>query len=146
MKIQLEDLSNCRLDIIQLIEMHYQSVNIFPEFPFNPDIQLFDTLNESNALFVFTLRDSENILRGYSINLKTKDLIMQQPRSANMSLFIEEAYRGVDALKLMNVTEKYSKFIGMTFHTWLIPVMNDFSLILTRRGYVKEETLYTKRH
>lgn len=144
MYILEESYRDCEQELVELGRKHYKEIEILP-LEYNPDLELFRLMDNSDMLFVITIRDSEGVLKGYSLNTISKHLIYKGVlHSECCLLFVSEDTRGGYALKLMKHTEEKAKQLGASFHTWDVPALNDYSVILERQGCTKIESRYSK--
>jgi GNAT superfamily N-acetyltransferase len=141
--IQIENLQDCKEEIFILGKEHFKEIDILG-YAYDPNVVMYDLLDESNALLVLTLR-IDGVLKGYSVtafsfNTLHKDVLNSQC----ILLYVAKDIRG-SGLKLMRKTEEAAEAKGSELHVWDVPARNDFSVILERQGYAKIETMYGKR-
>lgn len=144
MIIQEEDYLDCENELVQLGKYNYKEIKIFP-YEYNPDLELLRLVHSVGMLFLLTLRDADNNLKGYSLNTLVNSMLSTGVKQSvcNM-LYVSPDSRGRQSLKLMKRTEETAKLYGASMHIWGVSPLNDFSPILKRTGYKEVETMYYK--
>lgn len=145
-EIQKEKLVDIVDEIQNLLKDHYEELTLNKERVVLKPVwkRYFDM--ENNGIFhAITMREQKVII-GYSgwivqPHLHYEDIIVAQ----NDVLFLHKNYRqGTTGIRLLKFSENEMKKLGAHKITWHIKDSNDFSPILSRMGYSKEDTILGK--
>lgn len=138
---QVESYSQVAEDIKPLLEEHWREVALYQdEIKLEPDWQRYEKLSAAGLLVIVTGR-KDKVLIGYSIftlapNAHYKSVLM----ASNDVLFVSGKERKTGAgLKLIRRSEDVLRKLGAKRILWHVKPAHDFSSILERLGYVKED-------
>lgn len=141
MDYAVETVEQVRPDIGALLQLHYEELTADKEHvALAPDWGRYLSLEALDKLLAFTVRD-EGKLIGYSVwfvdaHIHYKDLLV----AANDVIFLHKDYRkGGTGKKLIDHSEHMLKWFGVDKVIWHIKFKQDWSAILLRRGYAKED-------
>lgn len=144
----VESLHVVKDDGAALFAQHYEELTLDRHaVELSPIWAEYAALESINRLLVFTARDGEKMV-GYGVFFVTRhmhyaDLTVAQ----NDVFFLQKDYRigkaGIDFKDYCENAVKES-LLGKLKIKWSISPLNDWSSILLRSGYEKEESLYGK--
>lgn len=145
--IQRETVDQCVGDIPPLLQAHWEEVALYrDEVPLSPQFDRYRAIEKTGRLVVITAR-YEGALIGYSVFIINQHLHYSTCRVAsNDVLFLVKDYRkGSDAgRRLIRASEVLLSSMGVQRMTWHIKPKNDWSPILVRMGYEREEIIMGK--
>lgn len=143
-KFQTESIRVVEIEGSSILNDNYEELTINKQVvKLNPDWYKYQKLEQAGNLKVFTVRDSD-VLIGYCIffidtHIHYKDLLV----ATNDVLYLTKAYRkGTTGIKLIKYADSTLRNIGVNKITWHIKDSLDFSPILIRIGYKKEDSLF----
>ena len=144
---QQESLLTVKKDVVKLAFEDWEETTEDKEaHPFEIDWDLYETLEDCNALLIFTAR-SDNELVGYFSVIKSPD-----PHSkgnfivCNDAIFLSKSFRkGMVGVNLIKFVEKCIKEDGYKNLVISFTTKNDISPLLERLGYYKTEIKFEKR-
>lgn len=142
-----EPLASVIKDVIELARLDWEEINHDNEaYPFNPDWDLYEALEDRGALMIFTARDNDKLV-GYFTVVKSPN-----PHSkgrfvvCNDVIYLHKDYRkGLVGLNLFRFVEKCLKEDGHTNLQVVFTKRYDISPLLTRMDYKMIETKFEKR-
>ncbi|NUX58645.1 GNAT family N-acetyltransferase [Paraburkholderia youngii] len=137
-----ETVDEVRPDIGPLLEKHYEEVAMHKDaISLAPDWARYQQLENQDRLMAFTARDDGRLI-GYSVWFMDMHIHYAGALIAtNDVIFVDKDYRrGTNAgTDLILYSEKMLKQIGVTKALWHIKFDHDWSAILKRRGYGRED-------
>ena len=124
---------------------HHEEVNLFGLKLDIPELTYEEYFND-NQFLVFEIHLGSEIV-GYSGFFLYEHLHHKGSLHAKQDiLFIDKDHRGKGlAVKFLNYCDEMLKEIGVEYVIHSVPVKNDWSSLLTKVGYYKLETNYSKR-
>ena len=133
--------------LIVLIIANFQFANsqIKDTIKLNPDFDRYLKLEKKNLLVIITCREDTTLI-GYSIFFLYKHLHYQDHlfASNDVLFLIKSARKGRQGIKLIRESERILKTLGVLRLSFHVKPKNDFSPILSRIGYGKEEIIMGK--
>ena len=143
---QQEFLDTCKEDAQELIRLHWEEIAVNKDkIKLNPDWDAYDTLENANALRIFTARDSGELV-GYFVvivgnNLHYKDHIFAE----NDIIYLHADYRkGFTGIKLIKFAEKCLKHDGVSVLKLNTKVHQPFDQLMSYLKFDLVERVYTK--
>lgn len=144
---QQEALVSVVKDVSDLARLDWEEINHDDEaYPFDPDWDLYELLEDNDSLFIFTARD-EGKLVGYFSVVKTPN-----PHSkgkfifCNDVIYLHKNYRkGFVGVKLFKFVEDCLKDDGCTNLQVIFTDRYDITSLLTRLGYRHIESKFEKK-
>jgi len=113
--------------------------------PVNPDYDGYKRLEKAKALFVMGAY-YDSILVGYSIfGILPMPHYRHVKAAQNFVIYIDKEHRGLIAKDLIKECEKTAKDYGAKRINWHVKFKKDWSTVLLRKGYEKEEMILTKK-
>lgn len=143
MQFQTESFSDVRGSIEGLLLDHYREVALHQDdVPLAPDWGLYQHLDESGGLKIFTARQDGGLI-GYAIFFVRYHAHYKETLCAiNDIVFLRHGYRkGLAGAKLIRYADQELEAYGVDRIFWHIKYSNDFSPILHRMGYLDEEKI-----
>lgn len=144
---QQEPLFKVKDEVSELLVLDWKEVGrLHNNFPLDPDWDLYQILEDNDALKIFTVRSEGNLV-GYfsviispSLHSKGKFVVM------NDVIFLHPDYRkGFLGIKLFKFVEDCLRQDGFDQLQVVYTEKNDLSDLLLRQGYDKVETKFEKR-
>ena len=139
-------MAQVRKEIEPLLLAHYDEIALHKEsIKLDVDWGKYEGLERNNALRVFTARD-EGRLIGYSVFFLVwhphyKSSLFAQ----NDVLYLSPEHRkGTAGIRLIDFSELRLRADGVLKVIWHVKCENDWSPILERKGYRKEEVIMAK--
>lgn len=145
MKFQRELAQHVLVEIIPLLEKHYEEIAHYKDIPLDPDYEVYMKMETIGFLRVYTARTEEGKLIGYCIYfVKTNPHYKTSLQALQDVFFIDPAHRGFGA-KLLIWTHKELKAEGVQLVCQHIKAAHDFGPMLERLGYEFMDKIYVKR-
>lgn len=146
-EIRVGTIAEMREKALELLDEHYAELTLNKEVVvLNVDWERYFYLEKAGVTRVVVAEDAGAII-GYSvfflhphIHYKTLNV------ASNDVLFLRKKYRtsSTAGLRLLKFSEQYLKSIGVSKMTYHIKDSNDFSPILKRMGFLREEIIMGK--
>lgn len=137
-----ETVAQVRADIAPLLDLHYDELTLHKDvMQLAPDWPRYETLEDADKLLAFTARDDGQLI-GYSVWFVDAHIHYAGTLVAtNDVIFLHKNYRhGTSAGRdLIGYSEQMLKSFGVDKAIWHIKFKNDWSAILRRRGYERED-------
>lgn len=134
-------------EMATLLDNHYEELTLNKHVvKLNPDWERYAKLEAEGKLHWFCCRDGDGKLVGYSgffldTHIHYKDLVV----ATNDVYYMDSQYRkGVAWFKLLRYSEQQMFSLGAHKVVWHLKDSYDFSPILLKNGYKKEDSLYAK--
>lgn len=109
--------------------------------PVDPDIDHYLYLYEHNSLIAMTLRDNENILRGYALLILYKSLHLKTELCGNIDTFyIQPDYR-LSMPRLIAKVENELRNRDVSIIGWPVTMTGKMYEILKHRGYIADDVV-----
>lgn len=148
MKYQQEVIDWVLEEVSPMLEAHYQEVALSKDkVKYNPLWSFYRDAEKAGLFYIFTARTDENKLVGYNcyfINVHPhyKDRLCAQ----NDIFYITPEYRGkMTGARLLDFSEQaLINGKGVSYFFMHVKPEHDFSALLTRRGYILHEYIYSK--
>lgn len=144
MKYAQEPFAKVYYDGIHLIAAHHKEIDLFNRV-LDVHVDAFIAAEEAGNLVTYSIRTDEDELVGYCVFYVYMHGHHKQDIHAKQDvIFIDKKYRG-HASEFISYCDKQLKESGVQYVHQCVPVMNDFSRLLERKGYKKLETIYARR-
>lgn len=109
--------------------------------PIDPDIDQFLYLSEHDSLVTMTLRDDENILRGYALLILYRSLHLKTELCGNVDTFyVQPDYRRYMP-RFISQVEGALRDRGISIIGWPVTMTGKMYEILQRRGYIADDVV-----
>ena len=143
MKFQRENTSVYE-EMKPLLEMHYKEIAHYQDIPLEPDVSLYEKIEEQGNLRLYTVRQ-EGELIGYSIYFLKHNLHYKSSLQANQDIvFIRKDMRGQGREFLAWCDEQLKNDgVGVVYHH--VKAAHNFGPMLERQGYELIDLIYGKR-
>lgn len=107
----------------------------------DPDFDRYVELSEKGYLITMTLRDDENVLRGYGLMILYNSLHLKYVLCGNVdNFYVQPKYRRSMA-PMMKAMEKEFQTRGVSIVGWPVTRAGLLFKILKRRGYIADDTI-----
>ncbi len=131
----------------QLIKLHYEEIALDKnQIPLNPDWESYQRMEDVGDLVCFTARDNAELI-GYSFFFLKWHIHYSNTRFAhNDVLYVHPNYRKGTSIgkDLIKYSEAELKNYGIDKVIWHIKCDHDWSAIMLRMGYRKDEIIVSK--
>lgn len=132
-------------ELAPLLQKHYEEIAHFKDIVLDPDWDQYDKLEQVGALRVYTARDHEGVLIGYSVYFIRHNLHYKNSRQAMQDiLFIDPERRGFGA-KFILWCDKQLKEEGVQVTYHHVKSKHNFGPMLERIGYELVDLIYARR-
>ena len=132
-------------EMLPLLNLHYHEIAHYKDIPLDPNFPAYIELDKANALRVYTARDSDNRLTGYSIYFVRYNLHYSGSLQAIQDvLYIDPTQRGFGA-KFIIWCDKQLAAEGVDVVYHHVKKAHDFSPLLKRMGYDEIESVWGRR-
>ncbi len=145
MIFQEEAFKDIQLDVAPLLNDHHKEISKH-DFDLDPDFEMYLKISEIGLYKVYTVRDDEGELVGYSGFFLSPMKHFKTHMAATCDvLYIIPALRGNGIGKhfLTFIDSKLSEIASVIFH--FVPAKNDWSIILKDKGYTLHDYMYSRR-
>jgi len=124
---------------------HWKEVAIDQEeVPLDPDWDTYEMADSIGKIIFVSARDSGKMV-GYSIWAIVKPLHFKSTLYAqNDVIYMKPEYRGRHGLELIRESERFVKARGVKKILWGVMATRDWTKILERMGYRREDILMSK--
>ena len=136
-------------EIKPLLEEHYHEVAMYKDrIELNPNYDLYEIMNRTGNVHIFTARDSEanNALVGYCLTF-----MQQHPHykdhvyAVNDIIYVAEPYRHTEvAPEMISRLEKAMLAEGVSVMTFHMKTYKTFETLMDSLGFEQFEYLYSK--
>lgn len=107
----------------------------------DPDIDQYLYLAEHDSLVAMTLRDDENVLRGYALLILYRSLHLKSELCGNVDTFyVQPDYRR-SMPRFMSHIEDAFRDRGISIIGWPVTMTGNLYEILKRRGYIADDVV-----
>lgn len=144
---QQEALVSVVRDVTELARLDWEEINHDDEaYPFDPDWDLYEILEGSGALSIFTARDDGKLV-GYFSVVKSPSLHSKGKFIfCNDVIYLHKDYRkGFVGVRLFKFVEECLKSDGCTNLQVIFTEQYDITSLLTRLGYSHIESKFEKK-
>jgi GNAT superfamily N-acetyltransferase len=136
------DIEKFFIEFKQMSLDHKEEIDLFG-VPLDPDFDTYRQCFQDNTFLLFEIRNDTELV-GYAGFFIYTCLHHKTSLHAKQDiLFIRKDYRG-HGMKFINYCDTLLKQVGVNVVLHCVPTIKDWSPILTRRGYKKLETVYSK--
>jgi len=146
MKYQRENVTKelCE-ELKPLLEQHYEEIAHYKDIELNPAWDEYLRIDQFGLLRVYTVRNDDNTLIGYSIYFVKHNLHYSKSLQAVQDiLFIEKKHRGRGARFLMWCDNELKKEgVEVVYHH--VKIKHNFGPLLERLGYTLVDLIYGKK-
>lgn len=109
--------------------------------PINPDIDQYLYLHENHSLIAMTLRDDENVIRGYALIIIYRSLHLKTEVCGNIDTFyIQPDYRS-SMTRFMSKVEDELRNRDVSIIGWPVTMTGKLYEILKHRGYIADDVV-----
>lgn len=145
-KFNVEKLANILDESYFLYEEHHNEL-VGEHVKFNPDVQKYLNVEKNSNLYVFTIRDSNKKLVGYSYFMCSPHHHRTQVIVAENTLFFitHDHRKGWLASKFIKFCEQKLFEFGISQIHMRTKVRASFGVLLKRLKYKEEEIVYIKK-
>lgn len=109
--------------------------------PIDPNIETFTLIAQSGRLIVMTLRDDDNVLRGYAMMILYYSLHMKTILCGNVDTFFVEPKFRRSMPRFMSQIEKAFRERGVSIAGWPVTRSGKLYDILVKRGYIADDVV-----
>lgn len=109
--------------------------------PIDPDIDQYLYLQANNSLVAMTLRDDENVLRGYALLILYKSLHLKTELCGNVDTFFVQPEHRLSMPRFMSKIEDTLRDRGISIVGWPVTRTGKLYEILQRRGYIADDVV-----
>ena len=146
MKYQIEKVSDCKKEVLPLIQKHWAEIALNQDLiKLNPDWDMYNKLESLGMLYAYTAREGDKLV-GYFTVVATKGLhYVDHVLAACDIIFILPEYRkGRAGANLIKYAEKDLKAKGVSVLAINTKDHAPFDKLLQRLDYSLAERLYSK--
>lgn len=144
--IQIESLTDCLDEMKELINEHYDEVNLYPEYiSCNPDYDKYLELDKTGNLILVTFREDEAI-KGYCIYFVSRDLHSKDHLCAvNDVIFLHPDHRGgTESAEMLATIEEELKDRGVSTMIINMKAYKPFFSLMDFLEFNKSEYQFSK--
>ena len=142
-KISETKVAEVKERIQPLIEAHWREIaNYQDSVPLSPDWDMYQRLQDKGSLVIIIVEEDDQMI-GYSVFIVVKHLHYTSLLVAqNDVLFLRADRRKAGiGLRLITESEKILKTKNVNKVQWHVKLKHDFSPLLERMGYMKEDII-----
>lgn len=132
-------------ELSPLSQQHWAEVTLYPDIPLDPNIELYERMDAAGVIRVFTARDGDGKLVGYSVFFVAPDIRCRGSLQATMEiLFILPEHRGFgkEFIEWCDEQLRDEKVQVIIQH---VDMAFDFSPVFVRLGYTWAQKVFTRR-
>lgn len=107
----------------------------------DPDIDQFLYLSDRDSLIAMTLRDDEDVLRGYALVIMYRSLHLKTELCGNVDTFYVQPDHRVSMSRMMSKIEETLRERGISIIGWPVTKSGKLYEILERRGYIADDVV-----
>lgn len=131
-------------EMIPIFEKHYKEIAHYKDIPLEPDKDSYFKIEELGNIKTFTARESGELI-GYSIYFIKNNLHYKSSLQALQDvIYIKKEKRGFGT-KFIKWCDNRLRDIGVQVVCHHIKLAHDWSKILEKMGYEKQDIILTKR-
>ena len=145
-EIKIEKFTDWYEEAKPIFSLHWEEIaNYTDQVELNPDYDLYIRKEKEGSLLCLTVRHDGKLI-GYSMfSLITLGHYKQVKCAQNDILYILPEYRkGGLGSRLINRSEEICKELRLNKIMWHVKFKHDWSAILVRKGYMKEDMIIGK--
>jgi hypothetical protein len=107
----------------------------------DPNNTQYLRMQECGALIALTLRDADQVLRGYALMLTYYSMHLQKELCGNVDTFyVQPAYRS-SMPRFMSAVEESLRSYGVSIIGWPVTMTGKLFEILKKRGYIADDVV-----
>lgn len=142
---QRESAAQISEEIVPLLKLHYDEIAHFKDIPLDPDYDQYQTIENAGALRVFTARDAEKTLIGYSVFFVRRNIHYKSSLQASQDIiFIHPKKRGFGKAFIQWCDEQL-KAEGVEVAYQHVKSKHNFGPLLETLGYELMDLIYARR-
>ena len=146
MRFQQEGFAVVFNEAYEMFGEHFREVGEHRELPLDPDIETYVALEVAGSLAIYTARNNEGRLVGYTFWILTNSTHRRTVMVAQQDLFyVDPAHRGYWVVGFVKWMDNALRDTGIRLAIHTVTLTRDFGRVLERAGYVHSDKLYTKR-
>lgn len=126
-----------------LFTSHREEIDLF-DLPLDYNAEFYRDAEASGALKVYSVRE-DNYLIGYCVFVLFKHPHHKTSLHAKQDILYIQKHKRGRGISFLKYCEQRLKEAGVEYIHQCVPAQNDWSKLLTRMGYDKLETIYTRR-
>lgn len=107
----------------------------------DPDIDQYLYLAENHSLIALTLRDEDDVLRGYALVILYRSLHLKTELCGNVDTFYVQPDHRLSMQRLMSKIEDTLRERGVSIIGWPVTMTGKLYEILQRRGYIADDVV-----
>lgn len=132
-------------EILPLLKSHYDEIAHFKDIPLEPDFEKYLKLEELDGIRVYTARDENQKLIGYSVFFLSHNIHYKSSLQAVQDvLFIHPSNRGSGAKFILWCDDQLKKD-GVQAVYQHVKAAHNFGPLLERFGYQLVDLIYSRR-
>jgi len=146
MIIAVESWDQIKDEFIALSVDHYREIALNQDkIPLDPDYDKYKSMGDNHSMIFISVRDNGKLI-GYAFWMICQHLHYKSTRWAyNDIIYLDPKYRRSGlGLKLIKASEQVMIDAGAKKIAWHVKVTNDWTPILARLGYIKEDIVMGK--
>lgn len=132
-------------NIKDMTERHFEELSVIQDkVSLDVDLSFYEAMSKANRLECFSVKDGDEWV-GYVVFFTLPNHYRYKTKSIAMNdvLYLKPEYRkGRDGINVIKEVNKYLKE-RYDMIVWHVKDKNDFSPILIREGFVKQDTSYS---
>lgn len=138
-----ERFSEIKGELSPLLEKNNEEIDLF-HAPLIVSSYVYEFMEEHNASALFTVRHDSKLV-GYCLFWIYRHCHHFDQRHAKADvIYIMPEYRGIGR-EFIRYCDEQLKLKAVHFVQHAVPQMNDWGILLERKGYQKIETIYSRR-
>ena len=131
-------------EIYPLFEKHWNEIAHFKDIPLDPDVELYNSLDDLGIMRVFTARDDGKLI-GYSVYFVGPHIHFRKSIHATQDVFfINKENRGF-GMRFLRWCDDELRRDGVQVVINAVSQSNDYSPVLRRMGYKESEKMFCRR-
>lgn len=111
------------------------------DLPIDPDIDQYLYLYNNNSLIAMTLRDEENVLRGYALIILYKSLHLKTELCGGIDTFYVQPECRRSMPRFISAIEEELRNRGVSIIGWPVTMAGKMHEILQHRGYIADDVV-----
>lgn len=131
-------------EIGPLAELHFQEIGEAQGFHFEPDLELYQRIEEAGSLVIYTARKQAALL-GYQIFFLSPHLFSRGNTLATQNLLYMHPKARSSGMSFIRWCDEHLKSIGVHIVRQSVTPHKDFRPVLERIGYEFSEWIYERR-
>ncbi len=136
-----------RGEIEPLLREHWAEVAHYKDIPLDPDWEAYDRMQRAGILRIFTARDCDGQLIGYTVYFVMPNPHYKTTLHANQDLiFIEPSHRkGGLGMAIIRFADENLAAEGVVVVTQHVKAAHNFGPMLERMGYTLMDLIFARR-